>query len=74
MLEDEPDPVLQGGLNRRRAGHPLQRRNVLFLNTNSAVHAVVQKRGRVVCPYYGHPALTSSFTKYKFLQMFLRQL
>ena len=23
---------------------------------------------RVVCPYSGHPALTSSFTKYEFLQ------
>ena len=24
---------------------------------------------RVVCPNFGHPALTSSFTKYKFLQV-----
>ena len=24
---------------------------------------------RVVCPNFGHPALTSSFTKYKFLHV-----
>ena len=24
---------------------------------------------RVVCPYFGHPALTPSYTKYKFLQV-----
>ena len=26
------------------------------------------KDDRVVCPYFGHTALTSSFTKYKFFQ------
>ena len=25
--------------------------------------------GRVGCPNFGHPALTSSFTRYKFLQV-----
>ena len=27
------------------------------------------KNSRVVCPNFGHPALTSSFTKYEFLQV-----
>ena len=26
-------------------------------------------KDRVVCPNFGHPALTSSFTKYEFLQV-----
>ena len=30
---------------------------------------LIIKLDRVVCPNFGHPALTSSFTKYKFLQV-----
>ena len=30
---------------------------------------IEQTEYRVVCPNFGHPALTSSFTKYKFSQV-----
>ena len=40
----------------------MQHENSNFIKTKITCNGVV-------CPNFGHPALTSSFTKYKFLQM-----
>ena len=39
------------------------------MNLTSDTVVIVHMYTRVVCPNFGHPALTSSFTKYNFLQV-----